>query len=1204
MFVKIIMKKYFINLSLIVSVFILVASVFAFTPNQVSANEDNNLPGLGGPGGGSGGGGNSTTAPTLSTQAATLIGQYQATLNGNIVTTGGASSYERGFQWGTTTAYGQTTLESGSFSTGSFASILSSLGCGTTYHYRSYATNSEGTGHGNDMTFTTSACPQGGGNWTAQTSVIRNWQSIASSSDGTKLAAVVYGGYIYTSTDSGVTWTARTNVSRNWYSITSSGDGTKLQAVVYQGYIYNSNDSGVTWTVQNNTALKWTSIASDYSGENVVATVYGGYIYKSTNSGAGLQPTSAPTKYWRSVTSSNILMGTAPIKLAAVASNGGYIYTSSDFGVTWVSRTSAGSRNWYSIDSSWDGTKLAAVADGGYIYTSTDSGATWTARMSAGSRSWRSIASSDDGTKLAAVADGGYIYTSTDSGATWTEQTSAGSRSWRSIASSDDGTKLATVVYGGFIYTKSSSPTWTVSTQAASSVATTSATFNGNIISIGGSNSMVRGFNYGKTAYYGASTLENGIFSIGAYTYNISGLICGTTYHYAAYATNATGTGYGNDMTFTTGVCNTGIVSTLTTSTATSITQTTALLGATLSSLGTPATISSRGVCIGLDANPSWGNQYCYSAEGTGLGAYTTTVSNLSSGVSLVPNTTYHYRGYANNAAGTGYSADATFTTLPTVSNTGPTVTTQGATSVSKTFATLNGNINSTGGVNATVRGFNYGVTTNYGTTTTDTGSFSAGAYTKSLSTLTCGTTYHYRSYATNTTGTSTGNDQTFTTTACAGGTPTGGNTGGGLVPTVTTQGATSVSKTFATLNGNINSTGGVNATVRGFNYGVTTNYGTTTTDTGSFSAGAYTKSLSTLTCGTTYHYRSYATNSADTGYGSDTTFITTACAGGVPTGGATGGGVGGSNIIVPTVTTQGATSVALNSATLNGNITSTGGANATIRGFQYGTDTNYGTTTTETGLFSTGSFTKNITGLACGTTYHYVGYATNSVGSALGNDQTFTTVSCPSSVPTLTTGSVQVVNSLTSGAVILNGTIVSTGGGNATVRGFQYGATSSYGSNTVETGSFSAGAFTKNILSKTVLSLPCGLSYHYRSYATNSVGTGYGDDQVFSTAACSGASVPSLGAIKATSITATFATLNSSVISTGGSDVTTRGFQFGFDTNYGKTTTESGTYSTGAFTVDLNPLTCGTTYHYRSYATNSTGTAYSSDQAFATNGC
>ena len=46
----------------------------------------------------------------------------------------------------------------------------------------------------------------------------------------------------------------------------------------------------------------------------------------------------------------------------------GYIYTSSDTGVTWTAQTAAGSRTWYSITSSSDGTKIAAVEYGGNIF--------------------------------------------------------------------------------------------------------------------------------------------------------------------------------------------------------------------------------------------------------------------------------------------------------------------------------------------------------------------------------------------------------------------------------------------------------------------------------------------------------------------------------------------------------------------------------------------------------------------------------------------------------------------------------------------------------------------------------------------------------------------------------------------------------------------------------------------------------------------
>jgi photosystem II stability/assembly factor-like uncharacterized protein len=54
---------------------------------------------------------------------------------------------------------------------------------------------------------------------------------MASSADGTKLAFGDNGGYIYTSTDSGATWTERTTMGSNqWISIASSSDGTKLAA--------------------------------------------------------------------------------------------------------------------------------------------------------------------------------------------------------------------------------------------------------------------------------------------------------------------------------------------------------------------------------------------------------------------------------------------------------------------------------------------------------------------------------------------------------------------------------------------------------------------------------------------------------------------------------------------------------------------------------------------------------------------------------------------------------------------------------------------------------------------------------------------------------------------------------------------------------------------------------------------------------------
>jgi len=100
------------------------------------------------------------------------------------------------------------------------------------------------------------------------------------------------------------------------------------------------------------------------------------------------------------------------------------------------------------------------------------------------------------------------------------------------------------------------------------------------------------------------------------------------------------------------------------------------------------------------------------------------------------------------------------------------------------------------------------------------------------------------------------------------------------VVPTVTTQAATSVLSTSCTGNGNIIATGGANATRRGFCYmvgqaGDPTTANSTAYDDGDYGTGTYTKSITGLTPSTYYRIRAYAINSAGTGYG-DTVQVTT----------------------------------------------------------------------------------------------------------------------------------------------------------------------------------------------------------------------------------------------------------------------------------------------------------------------------------------
>lgn len=69
-----------------------------------------------------------------------------------------------------------------------------------------------------------------------------NWlsasQSVALSADGKTLVVGAGGGLIYSSCDSGTTWTTSSPPSENWWAIASSADGSKLAAGVWNGGIY------------------------------------------------------------------------------------------------------------------------------------------------------------------------------------------------------------------------------------------------------------------------------------------------------------------------------------------------------------------------------------------------------------------------------------------------------------------------------------------------------------------------------------------------------------------------------------------------------------------------------------------------------------------------------------------------------------------------------------------------------------------------------------------------------------------------------------------------------------------------------------------------------------------------------------------------------------------------------------------------------
>ena len=186
-----------------------------------------------------------------------------------------------------------------------------------------------------------------------------------------------------------------------------------------------------------------------------------------------------------------------------------------------------------------------------------------------------------------------------------------------------------------------------------------------------------------------------------ARTAPIAGLQPGTTYHFRMVASDASGTTYGPDMTFTTPP----MAPTVNTNAATLVGSN----GATLN-----GTVDPNGGALS-DAHFEYGTTPAYGSSAPLPaplpGGNTAAAASLAiSG--LTPNTQYHFRLVCTNAGGTTAGQDQTFTTLALA----PLVNTAAATGISQSTATLNGTVDGQGG-NITDCHFEYGTTTSYGST-------------------------------------------------------------------------------------------------------------------------------------------------------------------------------------------------------------------------------------------------------------------------------------------------------------------------------------------------------------------------------------------------------------------------------------------------------------------------------------------------------
>ena len=229
---------------------------------------------------------------------------------------------------------------------------------------------------------------------------------------------------------------------------------------------------------------------------------------------------------------------------------------------------------------------------------------------------------------------------------------------------SDCGTRGQMQVYNGYEWTDltgAAALTNSISfgSISSSNISSSTASITTTINTDGGASINSRGivWNTSINPTIALSTKTNSGTGTGTFSESITGLSASTVYYVRTYATNANGTVYGNEISFTT----TGVTPSLTTTAASSTTINSFTTGGTISSDGGNL-VTYRGVCWSTSSNPTINDNRILS--GTGTGTFTITLSNLNVA------TTYYVRSFATNSAGTAYGNERVITTSSLIAGT------------------------------------------------------------------------------------------------------------------------------------------------------------------------------------------------------------------------------------------------------------------------------------------------------------------------------------------------------------------------------------------------------------------------------------------------------------------------------------------------------------------------------------------------------
>jgi len=702
-----------------------------------------------------------------------------------------------------------------------------------------------------------------------------------------------------------------------------------------------------------------------------------------------------------------------------------------------------------------------------------------------------------------------------------------------------------------------------VSTDEVTLVSTSAVDCGGTVIGEGGSSITARGFCWNTD---GDPDITDNTIQVpgttGSFSTTISVSNPDLTYRVKAYATNGYGTTYGLEKSFRPSSYGEIYPYGVSTNEPTEAKQTEVTCHGEVYSYG-ESYITARGFCWNLTGDP-YIEDDTIQVSGT-IGTYSKTISGLT------PGYTYYVKAFATNSLGTLYGGETSFTLLSSELTIPVGVITDNPSLIKKTEVFCGGSVESDGGIKITARGVCWSVEPNENPTIENDTIIvpgTTGAFSRAISGLTPGTTYHVRAYATNILGTRYGEVIEFKTLDNSVTAPVN-------ISTIITE----INKTSVKGGGNIDSDGGTAITARGICWDTSSCPTIENNDTIQVSGttGSFSCTITELYPGKTYHARAFATNILGTMYGRDVEFKTVDDDATAPT-----------DVLITDVTVTSTTT-----AKISCNIGTDGGSSITSRGIYWSLESN---PSQEDHVITvdgtTGSFTYNMTNLEAGKRYYVKAFATNSIETTCSIETSFQTLSEGATAPiNVTTAELQVIDATT---VRSGGSVGSDGGSPITERGICW----STSSNPTTSNSKITASGTIEPFISSMDKLIVGMTYYVRAYATNIIGTTYGNELSFKMPATGSTAPKSVYIVELFSNGTVNAGINSG--SDGGSPITARGICWSTSpnpaTSNSKTVVGSGT---GWFLSYVTGLTVGTTYYVKAYATNIIGTTYSTEQSF-----